>query len=93
MDNDNITSEVLPDDLSLKIIALINVVTGILDKVIQGKLVSADEEVEVLKFIVENPNELPQIMLSPQKLMKIIEKNSDFGAKIFLNINFENKEK
>ena len=87
MDNDNITSEVLPDDLSLKNIALINVVTGILDKVIEGKLISADEEAEVLKFLDENPNHLSQIMYSPQKLMKIIEKNTKFGANIFIKIS------
>ncbi len=64
-----------------------------MEKAIEGKQVSTDEENEVFKLLEENPNYLSQIMFSPQKLMKIIEKNPKFGANILVKIgkseNFE----
>lgn len=72
---------------------MIIVVTRILDKAIEGKPISTEEENEVFKSLEENPNYLPQIMFSPERLMKIIEKNTKFGAHIFIKIgkseNFE----
>jgi len=62
-------------------------VLTILYKPLNNKIPSEEQMKYVLDIFQENPNFIAEIQFSPENLMKLIEKHSNFATDIFFKIS------
>jgi len=62
-------------------------VASILNKPLNNKNITEEQMKYVLDILSENPNILAEIQFTPDNLMQLIEKNSNFAAEILLKIS------
>jgi len=62
-------------------------VLTILYKPLNNKMPTDEQMKYVLDIFNENPNFIAEIQFSPENLMKLIEKNSNFATEIFFKIS------